>query len=136
MNNFNFKKCNVTLNVNQGYCEEDISHKQDTHLTLEPYGSSFVVEPHSSIEVRKINTPIIPERHSRYYIENSGFAEEIKAVFYWSHAFTSEWFKYSEKKVSIGESATLSAPDNSLYFSKVVIYNNTDTRAFITGRSV
>lgn len=136
MNNFNFKNCNVTLNVNQGSCEEDISHKQDTHLTLEPYGSSFVIEPHSSLEVRKTSTPIFPERHAKYYIENSGVAEKIRAVFYWSHAFTSEWFKYSEVTVSIGESATLRAPDNSLYYSKVVIYNNADARAFVTGRSV
>ncbi|CDG18638.1 hypothetical protein [Xenorhabdus doucetiae] len=101
-------------------------------LTVIPY-RDMTIEPHSSIEATRTDTPIIPETRPNYYIANSGPASEVRAVFYWSHSFTSQWFESSSIIVKAGEDGILQSPSNSLYYSKVVIYNDTDKRAFVTG---
>ncbi|MBD2814711.1 JHE-like toxin PirA [Xenorhabdus sp. Flor] len=95
--------------------------------------SDITIEPHSSVQATRIDTPIIPEARPDYYVANSGPAPSVRAVFYWSHSFTSEWFESSSITVKAGEEGILKAPGNSLYYSKVVIYNDTDKRAFVTG---
>ncbi|PHM28990.1 JHE-like toxin PirA [Xenorhabdus budapestensis] len=95
--------------------------------------SDITIEPHSSVQATRIDTPIIPEARPDYYVANSGPAPTVRAVFYWSHSFTSEWFESSSIIVKAGEDGILKAPGNSLYYSKVVIYNDTDKRAFVTG---
>ncbi|MDC9598359.1 JHE-like toxin PirA [Xenorhabdus anantnagensis] len=93
----------------------------------------MTIEPRSSIEAIRIDTPIIPETRPNYYVANSGPASSVRAVFYWSHSFTSQWFEYSSITVKAGEDGILQSPSNSVYYSKVVIYNDTDKRAFVTG---
>lgn len=134
MNSININHSTVNFNL-IGDADSAKYHQEDNKVVLTPYGSDMVVEPHSSLIARQINTPIIPEHHSGYIVTNEGLAYSIKAVFYWSHSFTSEWFEYDSVNITLGEQGYLSSPSNSLYYSRVVIYNNTDYRAFITGKS-
>ncbi len=92
----------------------------------------FTVPKKGSVEAAKYSTPIIPEIHKSYWIFNAGRANKIKAVFYWSHSFTSSWFEYSSVDVGIGEEKKLQAPSNTLYYSKVVLYNDTDQNATVS----
>ncbi len=121
----------VTIN-NNIVSETDIQNLDAEPLSVTNY-RDLTIEPHSSIQATRTDTPIIPETRPNYYVANSGPASSIKAVFYWSHSFTSEWFEYSSITVKAGEDGILKSPSNSVYYSKVVIYNDTDKRAFVTG---
>ncbi|WFQ78259.1 MULTISPECIES: JHE-like toxin PirA [Xenorhabdus] len=126
----------ITIINNTPSNPEPLIYNTDTPasepLTVNPY-RDMTIEPHSSIEAIRIDTPIIPETRPNYYVANSGPASSVRAVFYWSHSFTSEWFEYSAITVKAGEDGILQSPSNSVYYSKVVIYNETDKRAFVTG---
>ncbi|OTA21407.1 JHE-like toxin PirA [Xenorhabdus beddingii] len=135
----------ININISGGEFQSVIDNKNISTLkndniitpasespTISNY-KEMTVEPHSSIEATRIDTPIIPETRPNYFIANSGPASSVRAVFYWSHSFTSEWFESSSVIVNAGEEKILHSPSNSLYYSKVVIYNDTDQRAFITG---
>ncbi|MGG5144526.1 JHE-like toxin PirA [Alcaligenes ammonioxydans] len=95
-------------------------------------GGTFTVPKHGSVQAAKYSTPVIPEIHKSYWIFNAGKANKIKAVFYWSHSFTSSWFEYSSVEVGIGEEKKLQAPSNSLYYSKVVLFNGTYQNATVS----
>ncbi|CDG21285.1 JHE-like toxin, ''Photorhabdus insecticidal related'' toxin, PirA [Xenorhabdus poinarii G6] len=131
----------ITINISGGSVtiNNNISSVTDIQkpLDAEPLSVTnyrdLTIEPHSSIQADRTDTPIIPETRPNYYVANSGPASSIKAVFYWSHSFTSEWFEYSSITVKAGEDGILKSPSNSVYYSKVVIYNDTDKRAFVTG---
>lgn len=94
--------------------------------------TEFTVTKKSKKDIFRIDTPIIPEGRSGVEIINTGLAETITATFFWSHSFTSSWFEYTSIEVGTDEQKTLSAPSNPLYYSKVVITNNTDSPAYIT----
>ncbi|MBT9433492.1 hypothetical protein JZM24_17855 [Candidatus Sodalis endolongispinus] len=111
---------------------EYLSPASDNGGNITLTGWEFRVEPHSSLQVSRTDTPIIPESRRRFYIGNAGKAKEVKAVFYWSHSFTSEWFEYSTTVVTRGTDAIIMPPSNSLYYSKIVVFNDTDDVAFIT----
>ncbi|OKP00245.1 JHE-like toxin PirA [Xenorhabdus eapokensis] len=134
--NINISGSTVTVISNNDTNPEPLTYNTNTPasepLTVSPY-RDMTIEPHSSIEATRTDTPIIPERRRNYYVANSGPASSVRAVFYWSHSFTSQWFEHSSITVKAGEDGILQAPSNSLYYSKVVIYNDTDQRAFVTG---
>ncbi|AHF77486.1 JHE-like toxin [Sodalis praecaptivus] len=90
------------------------------------------IEPRSSLQATRTDTPIIPESRGRFYVANAGKAKQVTAVFYWSHSFTSEWFEYSSTVIARGTDGIVMPPSNSLYYSKIVIYNDTDDVAFVT----
>ncbi|AWK43974.1 JHE-like toxin PirA [Photorhabdus laumondii subsp. laumondii] len=92
------------------------------------------VDPNSSQEKFYIATPIIPESRKNIVVTNEGLADVITAKYYWSHSFTSEYFEDNSVDVKVGESKVLVAPSNPLYYSKVVIFNNTKSVAFVTVR--
>ncbi|PHM74329.1 JHE-like toxin PirA [Xenorhabdus kozodoii] len=134
--NININSSTVTVITNNGETPVPLTYNTNTPesepLTVNPY-RDMTIEPRSSIEATRIDTPIIPETRPNYYVANSGPASSVRAVFYWSHSFTSQWFEYSSIIVKAGEDGILESPSNSLYYSKVVIYNDTDKRAFVTG---
>ncbi|PHM61465.1 JHE-like toxin PirA [Xenorhabdus ishibashii] len=134
--NINISSSTVTVISNNGSNPEPLTYNANTPasepLTVSPY-KDMTIEPRSSIEATRTDTPIIPETRPNYYVANSGPASSVRAVFYWSHSFTSQWFEYSSIIVKAGEDGILKSPSNSLYYSKVVIYNDTDQRAFVTG---
>ena len=111
---------------------EQLSPASDNGGNITVTGMDLRVDPHSSLQVSRIDTPIIPESRGRFYIGNAGKAKEVKAVFYWSHSFTSQWFEYSTTVVTRGTDAIIMPPSNSLYYSKIVVFNDTDDIAFIT----
>lgn len=90
------------------------------------------IPAHGSAQVARVDTPVIPEIHPSYIISNAGRADKVTAVYYWSHSFTSKWFEYSKVTIEAGEQAKLQAPSNSLYYSKVVVYNDTADVAAVT----
>ncbi|SFN65900.1 JHE-like toxin PirA [Xenorhabdus japonica] len=134
--NTNINDSNVTVTSDNDSNPEPLTYNTNTPasepLTVSPY-KDMTIEPHSSIEAIRIDTPIILEKRPNYYVANSGPASSVKAVSYWSHSFTSEWFEDSSITVKAGENGILKSPSNPVYYSKVVIYNNTDKRAFVTG---
>ncbi|OCA54873.1 hypothetical protein Phpb_02003 [Photorhabdus namnaonensis] len=89
-----------------------------------------------SVEVFRIDTPIIPESRKSLRVVNTGIANSVTAKFYWSHSFTSEWFESGSIDVGLGEEKVLNVPSNSFYYSKFVIYNNTDKVAYVTANLV
>lgn len=111
---------------------EQLSPASDNGGNITVTGMDSRVDPHSSLQVSRIDTPIIPESRGRFYIGNAGKAKEVKTVFYWSHSFTSQWFEYSATVVTRGKDAIIMPPTNSLYYSKIVVFNDTDDIAFIT----
>ncbi|MBD2810258.1 JHE-like toxin PirA [Xenorhabdus sp. Vera] len=131
----------ITINISGGSIKisNNVGSETDVKNTplSEPLSISnykdMTIEPHSSIQATRTDTPIIPETRPNYYVANSGPAASVRAVFYWSHSFTSEWFEHSSIIVKAGEDGILNSPSNSVYYSKVVIYNDTDKRAFVTG---
>ncbi|WP_340617841.1 JHE-like toxin PirA [Xenorhabdus entomophaga] len=136
----------ITININGSSSITIINNSQTTpetkidnqntpesELHIISNYSDMTIEPHSSVQATRTDTPIIPETRPNYYVANSGPAPEVRAVFYWSHSFTSQWFEHSSITVKAGEDGILQSPSNSLYYSKVVIYNDTDKRAFVTG---
>ncbi|OCQ52433.1 hypothetical protein Ppb6_02507 [Photorhabdus australis subsp. thailandensis] len=98
--------------------------------------SDLTISPRSSVEVFRIDTPIIPESRRSLRVVNTGLASSVTAKFYWSHSFTSEWFESGSIDVGLGEDKVLNVPNNSFYYSKFVIYNNTDKVAYITANLV
>ncbi|HBN8545359.1 TPA: hypothetical protein ACMFPZ_005027 [Pseudomonas aeruginosa] len=94
--------------------------------------ADLMVPAHQSAQGARWDTPIIPEIHPSYYVSNSGPADIVRAIFYWSHSFTSKWFEYSDVTVARGATERLSAPGNSLYYSKVVVFNDTDKPAYVS----
>ncbi|KAA1195639.1 hypothetical protein [Photorhabdus heterorhabditis] len=98
--------------------------------------SDLTISPHSSVEVFRIDTPVIPESRRSLRVVNTGLASSVTAKFYWSHSFTSEWFESGSMDVGLGEDKVLNVPSNSFYYSKFIIYNNTDKVAYVTANLV
>ncbi|MGV7962938.1 hypothetical protein ACSLVK_09325 [Photorhabdus tasmaniensis] len=94
------------------------------------------ISPHASVEVFRIDTPVIPESRQSLKVVNTGLANSVTAKFYWSHSFTSEWFESGSIDVGLGEERVLNVPNNSFYYSKFVIYNNSDKVAYVTANLV
>ncbi|NHB89968.1 MULTISPECIES: hypothetical protein [Photorhabdus] len=94
------------------------------------------ISPHASVEVFRIDTPVIPESRQSLKVVNTGLANSVTAKFYWSHSFTSEWFESGSIDVGLGEERVLNVPGNSFYYSKFVIYNNSDKVAYVTANLV
>ncbi|NIH15885.1 MAG: hypothetical protein G5700_04175 [Serratia symbiotica] len=93
---------------------------------------NLIIPPHSSVEVFRTDTPIIPESRKFLRLNNEGRASVVTATFYWSHTFTNQWFADVSMDVKRGEEGTLKCPPNAFYYSKYVIYNNTDETASVT----
>lgn len=94
--------------------------------------SEFTIPKQSRIDIFRIDTPIIPEGRYSVVITNTGLAEKITARFFWSHSFTPNWYEYSAVDIAVGETKTLEAPSNALYYSKVQLENSTESPAYIT----
>ncbi|MGP2410518.1 hypothetical protein V2A84_13075 [Yersinia sp. 2553 StPb PI] len=129
----------VTITINTDTNEVDVKNltEADTeNLTLTAAQARArvptEVAPNSSTEVLYRSTPIIPESRRNVMITNDGAANIITAQYYWSHSFTSQWFLYTSIDVNVGDSKLLVSPSNSLYYSKVVLINNTSRKAYVT----
>ncbi|AVT57609.1 hypothetical protein ACR2Q2_20215 [Pectobacterium versatile] len=118
---------------------QDLTEEQDVSTLdgAKAVGTSnYTVKAKSSIEIYRVDTPIIPETRRSLEIFNDGRANEITATFYWSHSFTSKWFPEGSLTVKRGDSGILKAPGNSFYYSKYIIENKTDVTANFTARLV
>ncbi|HHH1370141.1 TPA: hypothetical protein ACPZHQ_003849 [Yersinia enterocolitica] len=113
--------------------ENSFVHEDERYNERNPQTRiEFKIEPYSHREIFYIKTPIIPEQRKPVEISNSGLADNVTAKYMWSHFFTPDWKVYSSIDIASGETKILSAPSNSVYYSKVIIYNNTDKPGFIT----
>ncbi|EKN5999182.1 hypothetical protein [Yersinia enterocolitica] len=129
----------ITINIDTNSNEVDIKNptEADTKnlaLTAKNVRVRVPTEvgPNSKVEVLYHSTPIIPESRRNVIITNDGAANVITAQYYWSHSFTSQWYLHTSIDVDIGESKILFSPSNSLYYSKVILINNTNRKAYVT----